>query len=92
MARYIVKEGKKENKANKAFYTKSVAGSLVLPADKKHVTDEPTEGHTVVFNRAYTGYVEPEVSVTVRTGEAPTPRLGRPLVGKDILSVAHDLN
>ena len=31
---------------------------------------------------AYTGYVEPEVSVTARAGEAPTPRLGRPLVGK----------
>ena len=28
---------------------------------------------------AHTGYVEPEVSVTARAGEAPTPRLGRPL-------------
>ena len=31
----------------------------------------------VVLTRAYTGYVEPEVSVTARAGEAPTPRWHR---------------
>ena len=31
-----------------------------------------------------TGYVEPEVSITAMAGEAPTPRLGRPLVGKSM--------
>ena len=29
---------------------------------------------------AYSGYAEPEVSVTAWAGEAPTPRLGRPLM------------
>ena len=32
------------------------------------------------FTGAYTGYVEPEVSVTVWAGEAPTTRSARPLV------------
>ena len=38
----------------------------------------------VVLTGAYTGYVEPEVSVTARTGEAPTPRLGR-LLGRKVM-------
>ena len=39
----------------------------------------------VVLTGEYTGYVEPEVSVTARAGEAPTPRLGRPLVGQVVV-------
>ena len=34
----------------------------------------------VVLTGAYTGFVEPEVSVTARAGEAPTSLLGKPLV------------
>ena len=37
----------------------------------------------VVLTGAYTGYVESEVGVTARAGEAPTPRLGRPLDYKE---------
>ena len=43
----------------------------------------------VVLTRAYTGYVEPEVSVTARAGEAPTPHLGRPLMD---LKVVNDVS
>ena len=43
----------------------------------------------VVLTGAYTGCDEPEVSVTARAGEAPTPHLGRPLMD---LKVVNDVS
>ena len=40
--------------------------------------------YVFVYLWAFTGYIKPKVSVTARAGEAPTPRLGKPLVGESL--------